>query len=53
MGPIICPEISVRNYHYTLGNIPEERRYHVKVHYLLLRVYTIRVILRMRGQKLM
>jgi len=26
MGPIICPETSVRYYHYTLHNIPEERR---------------------------
>ena len=26
MGPIGCPETSVRNYHYTLRNIPEERR---------------------------
>ena len=27
MGPICCPEKSVRNYHYALRNIPEERRY--------------------------
>jgi hypothetical protein len=26
MGLIGCPETSVRNYHYTLRNIPEERR---------------------------
>ena len=26
MGPIGCPETSVRNYHYTLRNIPEECR---------------------------
>jgi hypothetical protein len=26
MGPISCPKTSVRNYHYTLRNIPEERR---------------------------
>ena len=26
MGPIGCPETSVRNYHSTLRNIPEERR---------------------------
>ena len=25
MGPIGCPETSVRNYHYTLRNNPEER----------------------------
>jgi hypothetical protein len=25
MGPIGCPETSVRNYHYTLRNIPDER----------------------------
>ena len=24
MGPISCPETSVRNYHYTLCNIPKE-----------------------------
>jgi len=23
MGPIVCPEMSVRNYHYTLRNIPD------------------------------
>jgi len=26
MGPIGCPETAVKNYHYTLSNIPEERR---------------------------
>jgi hypothetical protein len=26
MGPTGCPEKSVRNYHCTLRNIPEERR---------------------------
>jgi len=26
MGPIACSETSVTNYHYTLGNIPEERK---------------------------
>jgi hypothetical protein len=26
MEPTGCPETSVRNYHYTLRNIPEERR---------------------------
>jgi len=25
MGPIGCPETSVRNYQYSLRNIPEER----------------------------
>ena len=29
MGPIGCPETSVRNYHYMLYNIPEERRFHL------------------------
>jgi hypothetical protein len=29
MGPIGCPETSVQNYHSTLRNIPEERRYHL------------------------
>ena len=24
MGPIVCPETSVRNYNYTLRNVPEE-----------------------------
>jgi len=27
MGPMGCPETSVRNYHYTLCNIPEERSF--------------------------
>jgi hypothetical protein len=26
MGPISCPETSIRNYHYTLRNISEDRR---------------------------
>ena len=25
MGPIVCPETSVRNYHHWLRNDPEER----------------------------
>ena len=25
MGPIDCPEMSVRNYYYSLHNSPEER----------------------------
>jgi len=29
MGPIGCPEMSVRNYHYLLHNIPEERSSHL------------------------
>jgi len=29
MGPISCPEMSVRNYLSTLRNIPEERRSHL------------------------
>jgi hypothetical protein len=29
MGPILCPETSVNNYHTAPRNIPEERRYHV------------------------
>ena len=28
MGPIGCPETSVKYYHSTLRNIPEERRSH-------------------------
>jgi len=29
MGPIGCPETSLRNYHHMLRNIPEERIYHL------------------------
>jgi len=29
MGPIGCPETSVRNYQYTLHNVPEERSSHL------------------------
>ena len=29
MGPIGCLDTSVRNYHFTLCNIPEERRSHL------------------------
>ena len=31
MGPIGCPEMSVRNHHGTLCNIPEERRSHIMI----------------------
>jgi len=30
MGLIGCPETSVRNYHYSLRNSPEERSSHVE-----------------------
>ena len=29
MGPIYCPESSVRNYHHPLHNNPEERSFHL------------------------
>jgi hypothetical protein len=29
MGPIGCPKTSFRNYHYSLGNNPEERSSHL------------------------
>jgi len=29
VGPIACPETSVRNYHYSLRNNSEERRSHL------------------------
>jgi hypothetical protein len=29
MGPIVCPEMSVRNFHYSLRNSPEERSSHL------------------------
>jgi hypothetical protein len=29
LGPIDCPETSVRNYHYLLHNSPEKRRSHL------------------------
>jgi hypothetical protein len=32
VGPIRCPETSVRNYHSTLRNILEERRSHLDLH---------------------
>jgi hypothetical protein len=28
MGPVGCPEISVKNYHYSLRNNPELRSYY-------------------------
>ena len=28
MGPISCPETTVKNYHYWLCDFPEERRFH-------------------------
>jgi hypothetical protein len=30
MGPILCPETSVKDYHSPLCNIPKERRYQAK-----------------------
>ena len=30
IGPIGCPETSVRNYHYTVRKIPEGRRSHLR-----------------------
>jgi len=30
MGPIVCPETSVRNYHHPLRKIPEGRRSHLR-----------------------
>jgi hypothetical protein len=29
MGPIVCPQTAVQDYHSTLRNIPEQRRYHL------------------------
>jgi hypothetical protein len=29
MAPIVCPETSIRNYHYSLRNNPEERSSHL------------------------
>jgi len=29
MGPVVCPEMLVINYQFTLDNIPEERRPHL------------------------
>ena len=29
MGPVGCPETSIRNYDYSLRNDPEERRSHL------------------------
>jgi hypothetical protein len=31
MRPIGCPETSVRNYHYSRRNNPEERSFHVNL----------------------
>jgi hypothetical protein len=37
IGPVGCPETSLRNYHHTLCDIPKERRSHLKSgHYNLL-----------------
>ena len=30
MGPIGCPENSIRNYHHSLRSNPEERSYHIQ-----------------------
>jgi len=35
MGPIGCPKTSVRNYHHTVHNSPEERSTHVYVYSFL------------------
>jgi hypothetical protein len=41
MGRISCPQMSIRNYHYSLCNIPEERSSHL----ILLLDYPFNVIL--------
>jgi hypothetical protein len=50
MGPIGCPETSVKNYHSTLRNIPEQRRSHQhhggglkswKLRYVLIQHFTV------------
>jgi hypothetical protein len=35
MGPILCPETSVNNYHTTPCNYPEDHRFHQHQGYLL------------------
>ena len=29
MGPTVCPEMAVRNYHYSVPSSPEERSSHL------------------------
>ena len=43
MGPIICPESSERNYHYTLRNMAEERSGPLRVLSLIL--FTIKFVI--------
>ena len=33
LGPIDCPQTTLRNYHYTLSNIQEERSSHVRMQF--------------------
>ena len=40
MGKTVCPEMSVRNYHCTLSNIPEQRSSHKTELYLKFRIIT-------------
>jgi hypothetical protein len=39
MGPICCPETSVRNYHYQLNNDPVERSSSLVTNFKFLTVY--------------
>jgi len=39
MGPISCPETSVRNYHYPLSNDPEERSFYLVTKFTFLTLY--------------
>jgi hypothetical protein len=59
MGPIGCPESSVRNLHYVLRNDPEERGSPVLVYYLdknfvksNIRVAILNLLLNMRTLKM-
>ena len=45
MRPIDCPETSVRNYHYSLRNDPEERISLLKVVYVLVGVFVFSVLI--------
>ena len=44
MGPIHCPETSVKDYHSTLRNIPEEQRSHTLLCYVIVLVISIQLL---------
>jgi hypothetical protein len=52
LGPIGCTETSVRNYHYTLRNMPEDRTSHVDtITMVTLKLHSLETFLFQKGTR--